>query len=261
MSRAVHSSDGVPIAYDVHGSGTPAVVLVHGWSCDRSYWREQVDHLAASHTVVRLDLAGHGSSGVSRADWTIESLAADVVAVVERLDLEHVVLVGHSLGGDVVTLAAAPMPARVVGVVWVDTYRSLGGPDDPDELARFVDRFRRDFHATTSAYVRGFFPHGADPQLVDWVVSDMASQPPAIALPLLDAAVHAEPEIIEALSQPRAPVVALNAGYKPNDPASLAAYGVDLVVVPEAGHMLMLEDPATFNRLLDGILDRFGNSL
>src|SRR6185503_15216252 len=56
----VKSADGVAVRYEVLGSGTPAVVFVHGWSCDRRYWREQVDHFAERFTVVTVDLAGHG---------------------------------------------------------------------------------------------------------------------------------------------------------------------------------------------------------
>jgi DNA-binding transcriptional LysR family regulator len=56
----VASADGVPIAYEVHGQGSPALVLVHGWSCDRSYWQGQVEPLSRHYQVITLDLAGHG---------------------------------------------------------------------------------------------------------------------------------------------------------------------------------------------------------
>jgi hypothetical protein len=93
---AVKTPDGVEIRYEVAGSGEPALVFVHGWSCDRSYWRAQVDHFAASHRTVALDLGGHGESSLGREDWTMASFAGDVRAVVEALDLRGVVLVGHS---------------------------------------------------------------------------------------------------------------------------------------------------------------------
>src|SRR5512132_3413531 len=42
MSEVARSRDGIPLAFEVHGAGTPTLVLVHGWSCDRSYWRGQL---------------------------------------------------------------------------------------------------------------------------------------------------------------------------------------------------------------------------
>ena len=62
MMGAVQSADGVPIAYQVAGEGTVSLVFVHGWSGDRSYWEEQLDHFAQEYRVVALDLTGHGRS-------------------------------------------------------------------------------------------------------------------------------------------------------------------------------------------------------
>ena len=55
------SSDGVDIHYEVHGEGEPALVFIHGWSCDRSYWRAQVEYFAKQYQVITIDLAGHGA--------------------------------------------------------------------------------------------------------------------------------------------------------------------------------------------------------
>ncbi len=62
LRRSLCSADGVHIEYHVYGSGNPAVVLVHGWSCDGNYWKEQIDALKSKYTTVVVDLAGHGAS-------------------------------------------------------------------------------------------------------------------------------------------------------------------------------------------------------
>ena len=101
MRGVVTSRDDIPLAFEAHGAGAPAVVLVHGWSCDRSYWNGQVGPLAARYRTVAVDLAGHGESGSGRRAWTMAAFGEDVVAVVEHLGAGPVVLVGHSMGGDV----------------------------------------------------------------------------------------------------------------------------------------------------------------
>ena len=63
---AAVSPDGIPVTFETHGTGEPALVFVHGWSCDRSYWRGQVGEFARRHRVVVVDLAGHGESGAGR---------------------------------------------------------------------------------------------------------------------------------------------------------------------------------------------------
>src|SRR5512144_68056 len=113
VNGVVASADGVAIHYHAEGRGSPALVFVHCWACDRHLWDAEVPVFAASHRVVTLDLAGHGESGRGRKDWTIAAYAEDVRAVVEALHLDRVVLIGHSMGGPVIVEAARKMPARV----------------------------------------------------------------------------------------------------------------------------------------------------
>jgi hypothetical protein len=58
-SGTVSSADGVPIAYEVRGQGPTTLVFVHGWSCDRNYWRHQMDGFQGEYRVIAVDLAGH----------------------------------------------------------------------------------------------------------------------------------------------------------------------------------------------------------
>jgi pimeloyl-ACP methyl ester carboxylesterase len=115
MSGVATSRDGIPLTFEVHGSGTPALVFVHGWSCDRGYWSGQLAAFSDRHQVVAVDLAGHGESGGGRQTWTMAAFGDDVVAVVEQLGLGELVLIGHSMGGDVIVEAALRLGERVLG--------------------------------------------------------------------------------------------------------------------------------------------------
>lgn len=257
----VPSADGVRIRYEVVGRGAPALVLVHGWSCDRGYWRHQVEHFAEQRAVVTLDLAGHGESGTGRLAWTMGAFADDVVAVVDALDLREVVLVGHSMGGDVIVEAACRRPHAPLGLVWVDTYRSLADaahdqPDD-DETAAFMAPFTADFASATRAFVRRLFRPDADPDLMEWVAGDMAAAPPAVALDALRHAVTNEAAAVAGLGRAGVPAIAINPEHPRGDVASLARHGIRTMLVPGAGHFVMLEDPAAFNRALSAAMDEF----
>ena len=257
MREVALSADGNSLYFDVLGQGTPALVFVHGWSCDRSYWKGQIDHFAAEHRVVAMDLAGHGESGIERPTWTMPAFGEDVAAVIENLHLEKVVLVGHSMGGDVIVETALQMPERVVGLVWVDTYRTLGSPESREELDEFVEQFRQDFATATRELVRGMFPAGADSNLVEWVAADMASAPPRIAVDALGHAIGNHDLVVAGLRQLTVPVVAINPDYRPTDVKALRKYGVRTVLVPGVGHYPMMEDADTFNRILDKVLEDF----
>jgi pimeloyl-ACP methyl ester carboxylesterase len=253
VDRAL-SRDGIPIAYRASGSGDPAIVFVHGWSCDRTYWRHQVPAFESTYRVVTIDLAGHGESGAGRDSWTVPAFGADVVAVVDALDLRDAVLVGHSMGGDVIVEAALSLGERVAGLVWVDTYHRLTEPETPEAVEAFVRPFREDFVTTARALVRRMFPATSPADLVEAIVADMSSAPPEIAVDALFHAFANEGPVMAALARLAVPVVAINPDYRPTDSASLRRYGVETVIASGVGHFLMLEDAPQFNALLAEVL-------
>ena len=62
----VTAPDGVSITYTVAGSGSPALVFIHGWMCDQTFWTDQAAVFSETNTVVTIDLAEHGESGRER---------------------------------------------------------------------------------------------------------------------------------------------------------------------------------------------------
>lgn len=257
------SRDGVELAYATHtarGAGTgPAVALVHGWLGNRTYWDAQVDFLSQWHDVIALDLGGHGVSGLGRADWNLPAFGDDVVAVVETVDPEQVVLVGHSMGGDAVVFAARRLGDRVAGMVWVDAFRSLGHeqPAPPAAVDAFVAPFREDFDLAIDQFVGRLLPADADPALADRVAADMKAAHREVALGSIGYALNREPAVLAALSGIKAPIVALNPDDGSTDAESLRRHGVEPVLLDGVGHFSMLEDPAQLNRALGTALASF----
>jgi pimeloyl-ACP methyl ester carboxylesterase len=128
--------DCVQIAYDRTGDG-PAVVLVHGITECRQAWEPLLPDLAADHTIVAIDMRGHGESGLA-GTYDPQAMAGDVAAVAEGLDLPAPLVVGHSMGGIVATTFAAAHPCR--GVVNVDQSIDLG---DFQDLVRSAEPMLR----------------------------------------------------------------------------------------------------------------------
>jgi pimeloyl-ACP methyl ester carboxylesterase len=246
----VLSSDDVAISYHVQGKGKPALVFVHGWCCDKSYWRHQVPHFAGGHKVVTIDLAGHGESGREREAWTMEAFGKDVAAVVKELDLDQVILIGHSMGGPVIIEAARQMPERIIGLVGVDTFLDLEKKYTQEQINEWLSRLRADFAGTTAELVRGIFVRDADPALIEWVVSDMCSAPPQVAIGASEAYWRFDAK--EALKEVRAPIYCINSDMRPTNVEGGRRYAAafEVKLMSGVGHFVMLEDAETFNRLL-----------
>lgn len=252
------SEDGTRIAYDVRGSGEPALVFVHCWACDREFWREQADEFASDYTVVTLDLAGHGKSGTGRSNWTVTGLAADVEAVVDELELDRVILIGHSMGGPVSLAAAARMPGRVEGIVAVDTLHNVEMVMPEEQKALVVGAFANDFEGTVELFVPRL-TRNADPALVAWMIERAKAADRTAVIDLFkDFATVDEAALLRAAG---VPIRAINAAPHPPMQAPTAVAinrkyaDFDTVLIDEVGHYIQLERPAEFNAKLREVLE------
>ena len=252
--RVAVSADGTPIAYEVRGSGEPTLVFVHGWSCDARYWREQLPEFAQSHRVVALDLAGHGHSGLGRAEYTMASFGEDVRAVAEAVGAAKVILIGHSMGGSVIAEAARLLPGRVVGLIGVDTLENVEYPLTAEAVAQMTAPLAADFPNGVRGFVGEMLRPETDPALREWILADMASAPPAVALSAMRAMMgqFVSGEAAKIFEEIRVPVVSVNGdlwpiAYEANR-RHMASY--DAIVLTGADHFLMLARPAEFNPAL-----------
>jgi pimeloyl-ACP methyl ester carboxylesterase len=254
----VAAPDGVEIAYTVSGEGLPALVFVHGWLCDQTFWSAQVEQFNQSNTVITIDMPGHGLSGMDREGWPLMAYGGDVQAVVERLDLEEVVLIGHSMGGAIVLEAARLMPERVIGIVAVDSLHNAEFKYTPEQIESFLTSFENDFAGSCEGVSASWFAEGADPELVKRVTSDLCDGSPEIGLALqrqfftYDGA--------SALAAVEVPVRYINATGFPTRPEINMKYQPDFsgVIVEDVGHFLMMERPDVFNELLRQVVSNFG---
>lgn len=102
---------------DWRGDGL-AAVLLHAWGLNSGMWDAQVVALrSAGYRVITLDRRGHGRSDVAVSGYDLATLAADVTAVVDRFELDQLVLVGHSMGGTEASRVAAALGTRVRALV------------------------------------------------------------------------------------------------------------------------------------------------
>ena len=258
MSEFAVSADGVPVCYEVHGDGSPPLALVHGWCCDRSYWDRQVGHFSQRHKVVTIDLAGHGESGLDRKAFTMESFGDDVVAVVDKLGLEHVVLVGHSMGGPVIIEAARRMPDRVIGLVGIDTFRDVELSRTGEQIDEIVAPMQADFVKAVRSFVREtMFVTSSDPGFAEQVVGDMAAAPPEVGISAIYEFLSNDASLRKGLREVKAPIFAIISNYRANNIEGAQRHGIEVALMSGVGHFSMMEDPTTFNTLLGEVVNKF----
>jgi pimeloyl-ACP methyl ester carboxylesterase len=252
--RIAIAPDGVHVQYHVYGSGEPTLVFIHGWSCDSNYWREQVPVFKQRYQVVTVDLAGHGGTDGNRSDWTIRNFGQDVTTALSAVASDQIILVGHSMGGPVAIEAARKLGKRVIGIIGVDTFNSVGAPA-PNKAQ--VDALLKDFEADFIGQTRKFvtehlFQPDANRELANKVAYDMSLSPPRVAIPSLRAVL--EYDFTEPLKEIPVPIVAIDSDL--GEPVNEARIRKVLpkfhaTIITGVGHFLMMEDPARFNAALE----------
>jgi pimeloyl-ACP methyl ester carboxylesterase len=249
------SKDGTQISYEVCGAGEPTLVFVHGWSCDARYWRAQVPYFSRNHRVVTLDLAGHGHSGMSRTRYTMASFGEDVRAVTEATGSRSVILIGHSMGGSVITEAARLMPERVKGLIGIDTLGNVEYPMTQEELQKMTAPLEKDFRAGSRKFVEGMISRRTDPGLREWILSDMSSAPPAVAMSAMNEMMsqYITGEAARVFEKIRIPVITVNGDLWPVNYEANRRHMVsfDAIVLKDADHFLMMDRPEDFNRAME----------
>ncbi len=250
VNPKVKSSDGTEIVYTATGSAEPALVFVHGWSCDKSYWKTQVEKFSSEYKVVTIDLAGHGESGTERKDYSVQLFGSDVAAVVNDLKLSKVILIGHSMGGSVILEAAKLLDKKVIGLIGVDTYQSFTDDWSAEQKEKFLEPFTKDFKSTTVEFVKQMFPKGADSVLVKKVADDMSSAPPAVAISAMRNLFFYDS--LPTLSKLELPIISINCDMYPLSLEENRKHvkSFSFKHMSGVGHFLALEKPDEFNKLL-----------
>ena len=124
------------------GHGSPALVFIHGVTCDHTDWLPLIERLSPRHACIAVDLPGHGQSDAAAEDCTIISYGKSVADHVVERDLGDVVLIGHSMGCRVTIEAASRITDRIRGLVLLDGSRFAPEIRDTVEDAITNGRYR-----------------------------------------------------------------------------------------------------------------------
>jgi pimeloyl-ACP methyl ester carboxylesterase len=109
-----------PANVKVEGEG-PAILLLHGFGAAIDWWDDVAPALAAHHRVMRLDLIGHGGTAAPRSGYTIPRQAHLAAAVLDKLDVANVTVIGHSMGGEIAIALAEIEPERIDRMILIDS--------------------------------------------------------------------------------------------------------------------------------------------
>ena len=211
---------------------------------------------------MNLEVAGHGQSGAGREDWTMGAFGDDVVAIIDELGVEDVVLVGFSMGGAVVVEAARRLGDRALGVVLVDVFHDPNAWWSVAEAEEFQAMILANWGKAEFIRAFAFMPDAPD-SLVELVVRQHPEEPHDHLFAALSSwRDWSEFELAPAVRELDQPIAAINAGQPPTNVevwrALVPSFTVDtLSGLGHAGTLLRrVED---FDARLLGLVERFAS--
>ncbi len=255
---AMHGAD--RIHYVTVGQGEHTFVLVHGWSCNLGFWREQIAALADNARLVLIDLPGHGRSDKPQADYTMDFFADAVLAVLADAKVEKATFIGHSMGKAVICRVFKQAPEKVAALVSVDGLlrRPQGAPGQTEAMvAQFHSPHYRE---VAKGFVRSFFPIPGTEALCAEVTAEVLKTPQNVMASAMAGMLNEDHPDWD-LKQVNVPVLVINA-RSPMWNADYESYvhslspQADYRVMDGVGHWLMLEKPVEFNTTLTELLQK-----
>jgi non-heme chloroperoxidase len=249
---------GVSLRYDRTGSG-PAVLFIHGWTGNRTFWERQVQAFRDRFTVITVDLRGHGESSPPRTGYTLGAMAADLEHLVRALGVPRIALVGWSMGGLVAQELARRLGERASALALVcSTAGGLTDPNrkaaDPERAATMRQQVADDFRTFMRGFAPTIFKDGEQSPFAAWAVSQTQKTPPHVAEACLEAVLTAD--LRPHLASLRLPTAVLHGRHDrilelaEGEALAAAIPGARLVVFEASGHAPFLEEPEAFNAAL-----------
>lgn len=255
-------SNGTPISYKIYGEGPATLLFVHGSFIDQTYWKEQVSFFKEKYRVVTMDLAGHGESGTNRENWTLQGMADDVVNLIKELKLENVILVGHSLGANLILMAASAYPDPVIGFIAVDNFKNLATPLPPEyesQVDEIIAGSQKAYADTNEHYARMVLLTPQTPQwITDKIVEAYRNSYEPMGQQTLPQFFVMDRIERAALPLLKTKMNLINVNYMPTNVEALdqnAVNGYALIEIAGTCHYPMLESPKALNEALDEVID------
>lgn len=248
------SSNGVQLHVEQQGAGAPAFVFLHYWGGSSRTWRHITDRLSADYRTVAIDQRGWGQSQAPDIGYTLTDLAHDALAVIEALELERYILVGHSMGGKAAQLVASRAPKGLIGL-------ALVAPAPPTPMALPLEIRQGMVHAyDTRESIIGtveqvLAPGGLTEEDLEGVIADSLAGAMGAreAWPLATS----QEDISALLPGVNVPVLVISGEDDRVEPPAVLRRelmsrlpGAELVVLPGVGHLSPLEAPDAVARHL-----------
>ncbi len=253
-----HASDGAALSYVDRGPhGDMPLLFVHGWHGAAAVWSLVMDQLAQRRRTLAVDIRGFAGSHAAPGPYTVDTFAGDLSDLLATLDLDPLVVVGHSMGAAIAQRFAIDRPEAVEGLVLIAPVAACG-PEFTPSLEAMI-RATAGNTEKTNAWLAKLTYGEPPPHITALLRAAAATVTPRVALESFASWSRLDFED-EARTIDTPTLVIAPAEDRPMSPQWVRSRVVDVIagsrleVVPRSGHYVPLERPETIAGLIEGFV-------
>ena len=245
------------VHFTSHGKGGRTIVLLHCWTCDESFWTNQIAALSAKNRVITIDLPGHGQSEAADV-YSQEGFAGAVDAVLQSVKARRAMIIGHSLGGITARTYARLFSSKTLAIVLVDP--PMFKAPISDALRQFAETFAgANGPVARREFITSMFAPSTPAEVRQQVLSKMLLAPEAVAVGAMKSLLEDKVWDTTPLDIPVMLIVSGNSNTT-KEPMRRLFPQLRFERIDGTGHFVMLEKPGALNELLVHFLDTFQNN-
>lgn len=249
--------DGAKVHYTDYGAGENALLFVHGWSCDETFWAGQASALAGKFHVITIDLPGHGQSDKPQVSYTMDLYVRALGAVLQDAKVKSATLVGHSNGTPVIRQFYRKSPEKTRALIMVDGgLRPFG---DKAMMEKFVATLKAtNYEENTGRMIDGMVSPIQDAGLREKIKSAMLRTPQDVAASEMEATLDPELWRPDKIAVPVLMILAKQPTWTPEYEQFVRGLvpDVDYQTWEGVSHFIMMERPNEFNAAVIAFLEK-----
>lgn len=248
----------IDIFLEVSGEGFP-VLLLHGYPLDHSIWEPILPFFSAKSRMIMPDLRGHGRSDAPDITSTMDLMAEDIAGLMDALDIKKAIIVGHSMGGYAAIALARLFLERVSGIGLVSSHARADNVDGRQARMEAVNQIRLNGLEETARVMPAKLTN--NPELFPFLSGLIRATNP-VGASCAQQGMAERLDSLDYLSHIKIPSLVVAGGKDVLIPLEKAKETAEklpdcrLVVIPSAGHVPMLENPASTASAIADLIER-----
>lgn len=265
VSSSYISVNDSKVHYKQYGQSEKSLIFIHGWGCDLNTWKYQFDYFKDKYHIVLIDLPGYGQSDKVEQEYTIDLFAQSISAIIHDTEIQHPVLVAHSMGLPVAIEVLKQLNTEnallvnIDGVYFDFPTDSIENIQYKEGLTEFANMFKgENYKQNVELFCSGFITESTPEDVRNYILSTMTETPQKVGYQSMKSLIDQQYWDKKTLENQTVSIYAKTDELAPDNENLLRKQFLNLTYIEmdSVNHFLMMEKPMKVNEILKEFIEK-----